>query len=76
MSFINPLESASIPTYRVMDSDGVLVDKARGRPDVPNEEVLTWYKNMLTGESCTLALLLGTCSRKYMGEWADWCALF
>ncbi|KAL2861722.1 branched chain alpha-keto acid dehydrogenase complex, alpha subunit [Aspergillus pseudodeflectus] len=48
MSFINPLESASIPTYRVMDSDGVLVDKARGRPDVPNEEVLTWYKNMLT----------------------------
>jgi hypothetical protein len=49
MSFINPLESGSIPTYRVMDSDGVLVDKTRGRPDVSNEEVLTWYKNMLTG---------------------------
>ncbi|KAL3465988.1 thiamine diphosphate-binding protein [Aspergillus heterothallicus] len=48
MSFINPQESASIPTYRVMDSDGVFVDKNRGRPNVSNEEVLTWYKNMLT----------------------------
>lgn len=38
-----------MPTYRVMDSDGEIVDKTRGAPDVSDEEVLTWYKNMLTG---------------------------
>lgn len=32
-----------------MDSDGVLVDKSRKSIDVPKEEILTWYKNMLTG---------------------------
>ena len=32
-----------------MDSDGELVDKERGQPDVTDEEVLTWYKNMLIG---------------------------
>lgn len=49
MSFINPSEHPAIPTYRVMDSDGVIVDKSRGAPDVKSEEVITWYKNMLTG---------------------------
>ncbi|PGH31778.1 2-oxoisovalerate dehydrogenase E1 component, alpha subunit [[Emmonsia] crescens] len=48
MSFINPSEHPAIPTYRVMDSDGVIVDKSRGAPDVKSEEVITWYKNMLT----------------------------
>ncbi|KAL2870287.1 thiamine pyrophosphate-dependent dehydrogenase E1 component subunit alpha [Aspergillus lucknowensis] len=48
MTFINPQESASIPTYRVMDSDGLLVDRSRGEIGISNEEVLTWYKNMLT----------------------------
>jgi 2-oxoisovalerate dehydrogenase E1 component alpha subunit len=38
-------------TYRVMDSDGVIVDKAHEPSDVPDEEVLTWYKNMLTGKA-------------------------
>ena len=32
-----------------MDSDGVIVDKDREPPDVTDEEVLTWYRNMLTG---------------------------
>ncbi|PTU24046.1 hypothetical protein P175DRAFT_017814 [Aspergillus ochraceoroseus IBT 24754] len=49
MSFVNPSNTPSIPTYRVMDSDGVLVDKSRKPPNVSNEQVLTWYKNMLTG---------------------------
>lgn len=31
-----------------MDSDGVVVDKDR-EPDTSDVEVLTWYKNMLTG---------------------------
>lgn len=37
-------------TYRVMDSDGVIVDKSREPSDIPTEEILTWYKNMLTGK--------------------------
>ncbi|KAF9890231.1 hypothetical protein FE257_006143 [Aspergillus nanangensis] len=48
MAFINPSQLPSIPTYRILDSNGVLVDKDRGPPDVPKEEIVTWYKNMLT----------------------------
>ena len=49
MAFINPSTTTNIPTYRVMDSDGVLLDKNRKPSGVSNEEILTWYKNMLTG---------------------------
>ncbi|KAI9733870.1 MAG: hypothetical protein M1834_002525 [Cirrosporium novae-zelandiae] len=31
-----------------MDSDGIIVDKARDPPKVGNEEVLEWYRNMVT----------------------------
>ncbi|KAL4743959.1 thiamine diphosphate-binding protein [Aspergillus similis] len=48
MAFINPMDKPGIPTYRVMDSDGVLVEKSRSELSVSNEEVLTWYRNMLT----------------------------
>ncbi|KAA6413316.1 MAG: 2-oxoisovalerate dehydrogenase E1 alpha subunit [Lasallia pustulata] len=48
LSFERPSTHATIPTFRVMDSDGVIVDKDRDPPDVSEEEVLTWYKNMLT----------------------------
>ncbi|EAU33179.1 2-oxoisovalerate dehydrogenase alpha subunit, mitochondrial precursor [Aspergillus terreus NIH2624] len=48
MTFITPSDLPSIPTYRIMDSDGVLLDKNRGPPDVPKEEIVAWYKNMLT----------------------------
>ncbi|KAK2744331.1 hypothetical protein FQN55_006845 [Onygenales sp. PD_40] len=48
MSFVTPSTNPTIPTYRVMDSDGVIVDKSRGPPDVTDNEVITWYKNMLT----------------------------
>lgn len=49
MSFQQPSTHPAIPTYRVMDSDGVIVNKDRETPDVTDEEILTWYKNMLTG---------------------------
>ena len=49
LSFEQPSTHPAISTYRVMDSDGVIVDKARALPDVSDEEVLLWYKNMLTG---------------------------
>ena len=49
MSFQRPSTRLAIPTYRFMDSDGVIVDKDRDPPDVSDEEVLNWYRNMLTG---------------------------
>lgn len=48
LSFERPSTLPAIPTYRFMDSDGVVVDKAR-EPSVTDADVLTWYKNMLTG---------------------------
>jgi len=49
LSFERPSTHPAIPTYRVMDSDGVIVDAARAPVDVSDEEVLTWYRNMVTG---------------------------
>lgn len=50
MAFITPADLPHIPTYRVMDSDGELLDKSRERPvDASDEEILTWYKNMMSG---------------------------
>lgn len=50
MTFVTPADMPHIPTYRVMDSDGELLDKSRERPvDVSDEEILTWYKNMMSG---------------------------
>jgi 2-oxoisovalerate dehydrogenase E1 component alpha subunit len=37
-----------MPTYRIMDQSGNLVDKSRDPPDVSDEEVLKMYKDMLT----------------------------
>ncbi|KGO41060.1 Dehydrogenase, E1 component [Penicillium expansum] len=48
MAFLKASDLPAIPTYRVMDSDGYQVDKTRPAPDVTNEEVLSWYKNMLS----------------------------
>jgi 2-oxoisovalerate dehydrogenase E1 component alpha subunit len=33
-----------------MNSDGVMLEKDRKSLNVSNEEILTWYRNMLTGE--------------------------
>lgn len=48
-NFQRPSTHPTIPTYRVMDSDGRVVDKNRAPVDVSDEEVTAWYKNMLTG---------------------------
>ncbi|KAJ5237490.1 hypothetical protein N7489_007581 [Penicillium chrysogenum] len=48
MAFLKASDLPAIPTYRVMDSDGYQIDKTRPAPNVTNEEVLTWYKNMLS----------------------------
>lgn len=47
-----------MPTYRVMDSDGIIVDEDRKPLDVSDEEVLTWYKNMLTGASAPSSAIM------------------
>lgn len=49
LSFEKPSTHSAIPTYRVMDSDGVIVDEGQAPFDNDREEILTWYKNMLTG---------------------------
>lgn len=51
LSFEKPSTHPAIPTYRVMDSDGIIVDKARTQSDISDDEILMWYKNMLTGTS-------------------------
>lgn len=51
LSFEKPSTHSAIPTYRVMDSDGVIMDKGQAPLDVGDQETLTWYKNMLTGTS-------------------------
>ncbi|KAI4138051.1 MAG: hypothetical protein L6R39_006986 [Caloplaca ligustica] len=47
-----------------MDSDGVVVDKAR-EPSVTDADVLTWYKNMLTGEE---GIAVGSASALSSGD--------
>lgn len=48
MDFLQPSALPPIATYRVMNADGTFEDKHRKQPDVPDDEVLIWYKNMLT----------------------------
>ncbi len=36
-----------------MDSDGAIVDQARAPEDVSEQDVLKWYKDMVTGMSAT-----------------------
>jgi 2-oxoisovalerate dehydrogenase E1 component alpha subunit len=49
MAFEQPSTREAIPTYRVMDSEGVVVDKD-WKPDASTDEILTWYRNMLIGK--------------------------
>ena len=49
LAFARPSTHSAIPTYRVMDSNGVIVDKAREPANVSDEEILQWYENMVTG---------------------------
>lgn len=38
-----------MPTYRILDQDGVIVDKDREPPDISDEEVIKMYKDMVSG---------------------------
>lgn len=49
LSFERPDTHPTIPTYRVIDSDGIVVDKTRIQVGISDEEILELYKNMLSG---------------------------
>jgi hypothetical protein len=49
MDFTSPNQVPCIPTFHVMNARGEMADKTREAPDVSDEQVLTWYKNMVTG---------------------------
>jgi 2-oxoisovalerate dehydrogenase E1 component alpha subunit len=36
-----------MPTYRIMDADGNIVDNTRGPQSAPDSEIVSWYKTML-----------------------------
>ncbi|OAL39980.1 hypothetical protein AYO20_00893 [Fonsecaea nubica] len=48
MDFLVPQSLPPIATYRVMNAEGKVQDENRAPPDVADEQVLEWYKNMLT----------------------------
>ena len=48
LTFERPSSHPAIPTYRIMDSDGVIVDKAHAPTDISDEEALKLYRDMLT----------------------------
>jgi 2-oxoisovalerate dehydrogenase E1 component alpha subunit len=49
MDFLKPAEVTPIATYHVMDTHSSVADPSRAPPDVTDEQVLEWYKNMVTG---------------------------
>jgi 2-oxoisovalerate dehydrogenase E1 component alpha subunit len=47
LEFVSPSEKDAMPTYRIMDQNGVVVDKDR-EPHISEEEVVKLYMDMLT----------------------------
>ncbi|TPX18811.1 uncharacterized protein E0L32_011490 [Thyridium curvatum] len=47
LKFEHPSEYPAMPTYRVVDQQGVVVDR-KFKPDLSDEEVVKLYKDMLT----------------------------
>lgn len=51
LHFTPPAALAPIPVYRVLDENGKVLDETgNGVSDITDEEVLIWYRNMLTGK--------------------------
>ena len=58
MDFLKPAEVTPITTYHVMNADSSIADPSRGPLDVTDEQVLEWYKNMVTGTLKTLFIMV------------------
>lgn len=48
MRFQNPAENSAMATYRIMDADGNVVDKTRDPQNASDDEIIKWYRLMLT----------------------------
>ncbi|KAJ9494692.1 hypothetical protein H2202_009768 [Exophiala xenobiotica] len=48
MDFVVPQNMPPIATYRIMNSEGVIEDESHKPEGVTNEQVVGWYKGMLT----------------------------
>jgi 2-oxoisovalerate dehydrogenase E1 component alpha subunit len=48
LAFTNPENLPAMPTYRVIDQNGTVVDKFRPEISIPDDLVLKMYKDMLT----------------------------
>jgi 2-oxoisovalerate dehydrogenase E1 component alpha subunit len=55
MEFIRPQTHKAIPTYRVMDQYGQVIDKEMG-VDTADEEALSLYRNMVCRMLCPVWL--------------------
>lgn len=44
-----PSEKTAMPTYRILDQEGVVVDHEQEPIDISDEEVLKLYKDMVMG---------------------------
>ena len=54
LDYAKPSEASALPTYRILDQDGVVVDKTREPPNISEQEVLKIYKDMVTGERLSI----------------------
>lgn len=59
MEWVVPTDTPRIPTYHIMNSDNKLQDPAENISDITKDDVLKWYKNMVTGECGLLSLGAG-----------------
>jgi len=50
LDFVKPSKLSALPTYRILDQDGVIVDKDKKPLDISEQEVLKMYKDMVTGK--------------------------
>lgn len=48
LSFARATEEDAMPTYRVLNQDGAVVDKDAKAPDITDEEAIRLYKDMVT----------------------------
>ena len=49
LQFKSPNDTPAITTYRLMDTDGVVIDKAN-EPTVDKEKAVKMYRDMVAGE--------------------------
>jgi hypothetical protein len=74
LSFENPKEKEAIPCYRVVDSEGVVVDKSYKR-DISDEEAIKLYENMLgisiMDQVCMQAQRQGISNKQFTGIQRD-----